>query len=743
VGGNRAARRVRQALSSLSAQLLIAFVVATLLPIVVSLVEVGQDRSQQLAQATDSANRAAELSAAQVSDLYDELKAIAATIDGTESFWAGDDTDRDRQLALLSRMRPYLTALAFATPDLQEHGSSFRPGPTHADFSSRQYARDALASGQIQPSDRPLTGLQTGTSVLPIAVPLAPDGQPSPAGLLMVALNVDRLPSVWEDMPLPSDSTVMLVDLRTDAILAASGSGATPVGKALDPNGLAELATGSGRSITADDLGVPPRLRAAATVGDGPWLTVVDIPQTTILAPVQLEANRRLATAIGMGGLGLLLLFFLWQRLARWVARMELAAARWAQGDWQHRAGMRGPDEFSRLSIDFDRMAGERQIAETALVDTKERLQRTASELAAVLRAATEFAIIGVNLRGHIMFFNEGAERMLGYQADEVIGRSPLMFHDPAEVSAQAEKLGVSALRVFVHAASHGGSETREWTFIRKDRTRFIGSLTMSAMHADDGELIGFTGIALDVTERKAVDRMKDEFISIVSHELRTPLTGLRASMGLLAEGLLGPLPPRGQRMVDIAVSNTDRLVRLVNDLLDLERMQSGHSQPEMIDAELGALILQAADTMRSAADQTGICLLVDPTSARVRANPDQVVQVLTNLLSNAIKFSPSGTTIALSAAVDATRRQARIEVRDEGRGIPEDQLEHIFERFWQGDASDSRAKGGTGLGLAITRLIVEQHHGRIWAESEVGHGSTFIVELPLSASQGATTSAA
>ena len=195
--------------------------------------------------------------------------------------------------------------------------------------------------------------------------------------------------------------------------------------------------------------------------------------------------------------------------------------------------------------------------------------------------------------------------------------------------------------------------------------------------------------------------------------------------------------------MVDIAVSNTDRLVRLVNDLLDLERMQSGHSQPEMIDAELGALILQAADTMRSAADQTGICLLVDPTSARVRANPDQVVQVLTNLLSNAIKFSPSGTTIALSAAVDATRRQARIEVRDEGRGIPEDQLEHIFERFWQGDASDSRAKGGTGLGLAITRLIVEQHHGRIWAESEVGHGSTFIVELPLSASQGATTSAA
>jgi signal transduction histidine kinase len=237
-----------------------------------------------------------------------------------------------------------------------------------------------------------------------------------------------------------------------------------------------------------------------------------------------------------------------------------------------------------------------------------------------------------------------------------------------------------------------------------------------------------------DVTESRAIAQMKNEFISIVSHELRTPLTAIRGSLGLLANGVYDQKPQRGKRMLQIAATQTDRLVRLVNDILDLGRLESGRVTLVKQCCDASVLMLQSIDAMRANAEQHGIILKVLPIHVQVWAAPDSIIQTLTNLISNAIKFSTLGSTIWLTAELtkNASTSCVLFQVRDQGRGIPENKLESIFGQFQQVDASDSRKKGGTGLGLAICRNIVQQHGGQIWAESTLGEGSSFYFTLPL-----------
>lgn len=240
-------------------------------------------------------------------------------------------------------------------------------------------------------------------------------------------------------------------------------------------------------------------------------------------------------------------------------------------------------------------------------------------------------------------------------------------------------------------------------------------------------------GVAIaytDMTERKQVERMKDEFISVVSHELRTPLTSLRGALGLLSTGLLGGLSEKGQQMLEFAVADTDRLTRLVNDILDLERLKLGKITLTQQICDAADLIRQVVELMQPIAQKAKVTLSVVPVSLRVWADGDRIIQVLTNLLGNAIKFSSQGATVCLS--VEAQGNQILFQVKDRGRGIPAEKLEIIFEPFQQVDASDSRHEGGTGLGLAISRSIVKQHGGNIWAESVLGHGSSFCFILPM-----------
>ncbi|MGH2416144.1 MAG: sensor histidine kinase, partial [Microcystaceae cyanobacterium] len=239
----------------------------------------------------------------------------------------------------------------------------------------------------------------------------------------------------------------------------------------------------------------------------------------------------------------------------------------------------------------------------------------------------------------------------------------------------------------------------------------------------------GFFALMSDISDRKAIERMKDEFISVVSHELRTPLTSLHSALKILTTGRLGTLSANGQQMLEIADENTERLVRLVNNVLDLQRIESGEVTMEKQACSAADLMIQAMEAMQPMAQQHGVMLSTQTVDIQIWADSDYIVQALTNLLSNAIKFSSPGGTVWLT--VECFSAEALFQVRDRGQGVPADKLESIFERFQQVDSSDSRKKGGTGLGLTICRKIIEQHDGRIWAESTLGRGSTFFFTLP------------
>ncbi len=293
------------------------------------------------------------------------------------------------------------------------------------------------------------------------------------------------------------------------------------------------------------------------------------------------------------------------------------------------------------------------------------------------------------------------------------------------------------------------------------------------------GQVVLLISEGRDISDRKVIDRMKDDFVSVVSHELRTPLTSIHGSLKLLATGNLGDLSGEGRQMLEIADENTDRLVRLVSDFLDLQRIESGKVKMDKRLCDSAELMEQAAKAMQGMAQQHSVFLSPTPISMIFEADFDYIMQTLTNLLSNAIKFSPPGGTVWLTAELcgeeaglgemgkmgemgsrgdggDGETQQVAsanrgsqpiqnpkskiqnpgyitFQIKDQGQGIPVDKLESIFGRFQQVDASDSRNKGGTGLGLAICRRIVEQHGGKIWAESKLDRGSVFYVKLPVS----------
>jgi PAS domain S-box-containing protein len=240
-----------------------------------------------------------------------------------------------------------------------------------------------------------------------------------------------------------------------------------------------------------------------------------------------------------------------------------------------------------------------------------------------------------------------------------------------------------------------------------------------------------FYGAARDISERKHVEQMKDDFVSVVSHELRTPLTSIRGSLGLLAGGVAGALPERAGVLLDIAAKNSERLVRLINDILDIEKIESGEMGFRLIPQDLMLLVEQAVESNQTYGQPYGIALrIVESVSGvRVRADADRIQQVLTNLLSNAVKFSPREGVVEVG--VMAGRGRALIRVSDHGKGIPPGFRSRIFEKFAQADATSTRQQGGTGLGLTISKAIVERHGGRIWFETVEDEGTTFFVELP------------
>ena len=247
----------------------------------------------------------------------------------------------------------------------------------------------------------------------------------------------------------------------------------------------------------------------------------------------------------------------------------------------------------------------------------------------------------------------------------------------------------------------------------------------------DKDKVIGFYSLGADITELKRINRMKTEFISTVSHELRTPLTSIRGALGLVLGGVAGELPDTVKSLLDIANNNCERLIRLINDILDSEKIESGKMRLELKVVNIVQLVRQAMAANQGFADQHGVKLVLDALdeSLQLCIDSDRLIQVVTNLLSNAVKFSPPAGTVTLKVLRSAPG--VRFEVVDCGPGIPEDFRDRIFQKFSQADASDSRQKGGTGLGLNISQALVHKMGGQIGFTSQTGAGSTFFFEFP------------
>jgi CheY-like chemotaxis protein len=239
--------------------------------------------------------------------------------------------------------------------------------------------------------------------------------------------------------------------------------------------------------------------------------------------------------------------------------------------------------------------------------------------------------------------------------------------------------------------------------------------------------------VVVDVTERKRKEQLKDEFVSTVSHELRTPLTSISASLGLLVGERAGELPAAAKRLLVIADTNCRRLIHLINDILDIEKMEAGRLIFRLSRVDAASAVTHAINAARGFAERHGVGIRFDATSAgadgAVNADPDLLAQVVTNLLSNAIKFSPAQGEVRVS--VDKHDDKVRISVRDHGPGVPSDFKAHIFEKFAQADGTDSRRMGGTGLGLSIVKHIVEGLGGEATFDNHPGGGAIFNVILP------------
>jgi PAS domain S-box-containing protein len=348
--------------------------------------------------------------------------------------------------------------------------------------------------------------------------------------------------------------------------------------------------------------------------------------------------------------------------------------------------------------------------------ESEEALRKSVATNRALLDAIPDL-MLRISSDGVVVNSKEGKDGSSGVLTSEVQGKHleallpPPIAGDVLKRVARA--LDEHEIQVFEYQLKAG-------TGVREFEARLVVSGEQEVL-----------AIIRDISERKATDRLKNEFISTVSHELRTPLTSILSSLGLVTGGVAGEIPPKARAMLDIAHKNSERLVRLINDILDTEKIESGKVAFNIVPIDLMPHVAQAIEANRTYGEQLGVRFELTGAlpGAGVRADSDRLTQVMTNLLSNAAKFSPRGNTVTVS--VSRRGELLRIAISDHGPGIPPEFQSRIFQKFAQADSSDTRQKGGTGLGLSISKAIVERLGGQIGFETAAGKGTTFYVDLP------------
>ncbi len=455
------------------------------------------------------------------------------------------------------------------------------------------------------------------------------------------------------------------------------------------------------------------------------WLLTWHIPEDVIFADVTRALNKMLFASLFIGLLSLLfIVWFISRKILTPVVNLATAASRLQAGDLTVRLDAASArDEFHTLYAAINAFAENQQQA-TAQLENKVAAQT--KRLSAVIDNIVD-GIITISERGTIESFNPAAIRIFGYSNAEVADQNVKMLMPEPYHSEHDGYLE--------HHITTGEKKVigigREVIGRRKDGSTFPMELAVSEVVIDN--IRHFVGITRDITERKRIEQTHKEFISTVSHELRTPLTSIRGSLGLILGGVTGELPAKANTLLDIATNNCERLIHLINDILDIEKISAGKMQFNNKVMNLIPVVQQAIESNKGYGDQLRIHFELKTGSddeVLVLIDEKRMAQVMSNLLSNAAKYSPTDDKVEIS--VNVVDDQVRISVHDHGKGIPEAFKPRIFSKFAQADSSDSRQKGGTGLGLNITKAIVEKQGGSISFDSVEGKGTTFYVDLPI-----------
>jgi PAS domain S-box-containing protein len=743
------ARRLSSRPVPLRRYLFVQFLALSLLPLIMVIAIAAAVTARDLVQSVEG--HTATLSFAVRDQLETRLSVRQRTIELLSSLLQRQPGTTAQEEALMRdtmQHDPYLESLYVTTADGRIERVALTSDATLRDTALREAElRGVDLSGRVSYqasrqklapvwSDTFLSSL-TGRVAAALSVPAGPR-------TVIAELSLQALSKAVQDLAEAQGNVIVVLDGHGRVIVHPDPARA-PRQEDLSQLELVRKGMAGGHENGSFDWGGTRYLGSIAPIGPAGWSVLVGQPRDVVYRPL-----LRLGWAL-VGGLVLAVIgsstaaLLLARRDERRYRRLLRAAEGLARAEPQAEVWF-DVEEFAQLWRSL------RHLFEQ--VEQRDRETRAARvQLQAVLDAATEVSVIATDAQGLITIFNRGAEKILGYSAASVLGKSPVMFHDADEISVRAAELSlqlgrhIEGFETFVAVARRSGYEVRDWTYIRQDGSRLLVSMAATAVCDSEGTVTGFLGVAVDQTARQqaaslevarqaaeAASQAKSEFLSRVSHELRTPLNAMLGFAQLLELDPQHPLDEHQRGRLASVQQAGWHLVQLIEDVLDLSRIEAGNLKVnvEPVDAkrvvdEALELVSQAMSTSRIRLQRTHV---PDTGEAPVlvQADKTRLTQVMVNLLTNAIKYNvPQG---LVRVHVDASAAgRTRIEVSDTGRGMSAVQLSRIFEPFNRLGQEQSGIQG-TGIGLVITKRLIELMGGELGVQSEQGMGSRFTVTL-------------
>lgn len=341
--------------------------------------------------------------------------------------------------------------------------------------------------------------------------------------------------------------------------------------------------------------------------------------------------------------------------------------------------------------------------------------------------------VIGVNTKGEITFINNQVEKMTGWTSEELLGK--YIIHTIRLEDENGKEVPVDKVPIRLALFNKKKVVNSEYYYVNKDRSRFAVNITATPVVLFNQQVVGGVHVFRDVTKEREIDRMKTEFISLASHQLRTPLSAMKWFSELLLDGIVGSLSAEQKEIVNNIYNSNERMIQLVNSLLNISRIESGRIIIEPVPTDLMALINEVVAELKPKIDKKkhNVAVSVHGALPKINIDPKLVRHVYMNLLTNAIKYSPDGSEIIV--LISKSGNEVISQISDNGYGIPRNQQEKVFSKFFRAENIVKIETDGTGLGLYLTKAIVDSSGGKIWFDSEVGKGTTFWFILPLAGS--------